>query len=101
IVRVRDDTVSVWVPEAAPSVMYVPVYVVSIVTLYVPDSAITTESPAEGTRPRLQFDGVLQRPPAEFVHAMSAPVTCQFTSAPPAVAVCAEPFDGLLFTRLM
>ena len=41
---------------------------VSSVTVYVPARVMATESPAAGTRPRLQFDALLHAPPDPFVH---------------------------------
>src|SRR5581483_333035 len=85
----RPLTTSVWTPLAAPNVIDLATkFPTSTVTVYVPDSAKTMESPAAGMRPRLQFDALLQRPPAPFVHEIVVPDVVQFTSAPPAVAVC-------------
>ena len=70
-VSARPDSDSVCVPLVPPTVMNVPVNVVSRVTVYVPGNETTTESPLCGTRPRLQFDGVLQNPPPAFVQLMS------------------------------
>ena len=41
--------------------------------MYVPANPITTESAPFGTRPRLQLDAVLQRPPPELLHVSVAP----------------------------
>ena len=67
-VSVRPESASVCVPLAPPTVMNVPVNVVSSVTVYVPLSAMRIESLAAGTRPRLQLDATLHDPPAGFVH---------------------------------
>ena len=73
--NVRDDIDNVCVQLAPPTATYAPEKFTSIVTVYVPACAITTESVAVGMRPKLQFPGTLHRPPAAFVHEFATSAT--------------------------
>ena len=101
-VRVCELPERVWVPTIAPSVRLRTVASTSSVTVYVPASAITTESVDCGTRPRLQLAALLQEPPTGLIHAIvciviSNEALVAGVSAPdPAVNVYPTPGTGRL-----
>ena len=72
--NVRELSDNVWAPVPPPTVRDDAVNVVSSVTVYVPSSAMTTGSAVCGTRPRLQLEGVLHKPPAGLVHLIAVAV---------------------------
>ena len=74
-------TESVCTPVPPPIVSAIPLKFTSSVTVYVPFSAITTESAAIGARPRLQLPAVLHVPPATFVHELAKTLAVMLNAA--------------------